>query len=159
MKNFNLKRTTPHHVVKPGNSPLKYLVNLLLFSHENWQVSNKGSSWLIIIPNLKPAKVHPKIKVDTTIIPSNEQLWLMLELFKAKTEIHSISFGIETIILLMYRVSQKKVPIGSPKPQFLSETFEIFTVGRLFYSKFIIFFRLEKNWFKGAQIDVQNFQK
>ena len=27
---------------------------------------------------------------------------------------------------------QKKVAIGPPKPQFLSETFEIFTVDRLF---------------------------
>ena len=32
---------------------------------------------------------------------------------------------------------KKKVPIGLPKPQFLSKTFEIFTVGRLFYSGFM----------------------
>ena len=38
----------------------------------------------------------------------------------------------------------KKVTIGPPKPQFLSETFEIFTVGRLFYSGFSTFFRFEK---------------
>ena len=46
--------------------------------------------------------------------------------------------------VLKYRVSQKKVGIGPPKPQFLSETFEIFTVGRLFYSGFSTFFRFEK---------------
>ena len=39
---------------------------------------------------------------------------------------------------------KKKVPIGPPKPQFLSETFEIFTVGRNFYSGFSTFFRVEK---------------
>ena len=38
----------------------------------------------------------------------------------------------------------KKVAIGPPKPQFLSETFEIFTVGRLCYSGFNTFFRFEK---------------
>ena len=36
---------------------------------------------------------------------------------------------------------QKKVAIGPPKPQFLSETFEIFTVRRLFYSGFRTCFR------------------
>ena len=38
----------------------------------------------------------------------------------------------------------KKISIGPPKPQFLSETFEIFTVGRLLHSKFSTFFRFEK---------------
>ena len=43
-----------------------------------------------------------------------------------------------------YRVSQKKkVTIGPAKPPFLSETFEIFTVGRLFYSGFSFFLRFE----------------
>ena len=44
-----------------------------------------------------------------------------------------------------YRVSQKKVAIGPPKPQFLSETFEIFVVGRFFHRGFSAFFKFEKN--------------
>ena len=38
----------------------------------------------------------------------------------------------------------KKVTIGPPKPQFLSETFEILVVGRLFHSRFSAVFRVEK---------------
>ena len=33
----------------------------------------------------------------------------------------------------------KKVAIGPPKPQFLSETFEIFVVGRLFIADLVFF--------------------
>ena len=38
----------------------------------------------------------------------------------------------------------KRVTICPPKPQFLRETFEIFTVGRLLYSGFSIFSDLKK---------------
>ena len=36
------------------------------------------------------------------------------------------------LFLIKDRVFRKKVVIGPPKPEFLSETFENFTVGRLF---------------------------
>ena len=48
-------------------------------------------------------------------------------------------------------MSQKKVPIGPPKPQFLSETFEIFTIGILFHSGFSTFSDLKKFDFKGPK--------
>ena len=38
---------------------------------------------------------------------------------------------------------KKKVAIGPPKPQFLSETFEIFTVGRPLYSGLSTIFRFK----------------
>ena len=39
---------------------------------------------------------------------------------------------------------QTSVAISPPKPQFLSENFEIFTVGRLFYSRFSACFQILK---------------
>ena len=41
--------------------------------------------------------------------------------------------------------------IGSPKPQFLSETFEIFTVGRLFLADLELLSDLKKIDFKGPK--------
>ena len=55
-------------------------------------------------------------------------------------------------VLCMYRVSQKKVAISPPKPQFLSETFEIFIVGRLFFIADLVLFSDLKNFdFKGPK--------
>ena len=52
----------------------------------------------------------------------------------------------------------KKVAIGPPKPQFLSETFEIITVGRLFYSGFSIFSDLKNFDFKGHKLMFEIFR-
>ena len=45
----------------------------------------------------------------------------------------------------------KKVTIGPTKPQFLSETFEIFVVGRLFYSGLSAVSDLKNFDFKGPK--------
>ena len=53
---------------------------------------------------------------------------------------------------------KKKVTIGPPKPRFLSETFKIFVVGRLFYSGFSAFSDLKNFDFKGPKSKFEIFK-
>ena len=52
----------------------------------------------------------------------------------------------------------KKLTIGSPNPQFLSETFEIFVVGRLFIADLGFFSDLKNIHFKGPKSKFEIFK-
>ena len=53
----------------------------------------------------------------------------------------------------------KKVTVGPPLPQFLSETFEILVVGRLFIANLVLLSDLKNFDFKGPKSMYEIFQK
>ena len=53
---------------------------------------------------------------------------------------------------------KKKVTIGPPKPQFFSETVEIFVVGRLFIADFVLFSDLKNFDFQAISAIFENFE-